>query len=185
MKELTAPYRRVSTDEVDVIVAVKHEIKSSGKLYNALTCFPGFVFFLPQFVRLRWDWDVTTTIELWRGTTGERIGKVITRADRYHMAFTSASYNSFAHAGWGALLLTPFAGFPLVTGVVSIFASPNEGEHEPDFARSAAGRAHADRTAAVILQAISRDQTETVSEWREPTRPKLEELSKTKATPAD
>lgn len=119
-------YRPGRTGErVDYVVDIDVSVEGQGHPSNFLAVFPGFAIFMPSWYQLRYDYEVTTRVRLWRGDGGGRVDRRpgprrrLTLTDRYRARDTSPGIALGAYIGWGALLFPPLLISPLVTGVVA------------------------------------------------------------------
>jgi len=151
-------YLKPKRHEYDFRAALHVKVEGAGEAINFLTCFPGFVLFMPQWYPLRWACVVSTEGKVQRMADGKIYR--FARQDAIEMAYTSTAYSVAAHTGWWSLVFTPMGAFPLGAGIFAVFDSADMevfNEHFPD---SPSGRQWARSISQQVLTTIAESERE-------------------------
>lgn len=148
--------RRAHDDPVDYVVDLDIAIDSSAHATNFLVVFPGFVIFMPSWFPLRWDFEVTTSVRVSRGS--RHGSKTFVLTDRFLAKYTPVGISVGAYIGWGGLVFPPLVISPLVTGLVAAADDWDPRSFAKVLARDAgAGARYAEHVAHAVKRAIDAD----------------------------
>jgi hypothetical protein len=148
-------FRKGRKGRLDYVVELSYKVETGAKLYNFLTCFPGFVVLAPWWAQLRWDFDITTRIRLVR--PGDSPVADLSRRDAFDLAFTDSTYSLACNIGFVGILFWPAASSPLGTGVVSAFYNGQPWAYRVRLYRSLAAQVWGDRLSNTIASRVEAD----------------------------
>lgn len=111
-----------SAERVDYAVDVDVHVRGDAEATNFLVVLPGFAIFMPTWYPLRYGYEVTTLVRLWRedpSAPRRQPARTLTLTDRFEVRHTPPGLAVGAYIGWGAIVFPPLLLSPLVTGIVA------------------------------------------------------------------
>ncbi|MCO5170370.1 MAG: hypothetical protein M9894_28875 [Planctomycetes bacterium] len=153
---LVVDYRRSrATEPVDYVVDVDITVHGEPHGTNFLVVFPGFAIFMPTWFPLRYDYTVTTTVDL-TGAGGRT--RTLTLTDRFLLRYTPVGVSVGAYIGLGSIVFPPLLLSPLVTGGVAALEEWDPHAFSLALSRDPeAGRRYGSRVAQAVRHAIDAD----------------------------